>query len=194
MKTLILAAIRCSLIFTAVAALSIAYPASVQSVPTTYQYTGNPFTVVTAPYTTSDFVTVMLTLAGPLPPNMFLTEITPIAYTFSDGVQTLTPSNSHIETPFMVATLGGTITEWAAFVRNATGGAIVTQTDVELEGFFIDQGSLLDLVGPRGFNFNAPGTWKTVGSVADTGSTLSLMTLTFMALGVAARQFKRAAA
>ena len=35
MKTLTLAAIRCSLIFTAVAALSIAYPASVQAVPTT---------------------------------------------------------------------------------------------------------------------------------------------------------------
>ena len=42
MKTLILAAIRCSLMFTAVAALSLAYPASVQAVPTTYQYTGNP--------------------------------------------------------------------------------------------------------------------------------------------------------
>jgi hypothetical protein len=39
MKTLILAAIRCSLIFTAVAALSIAYPSSVQAVPTRYQYT-----------------------------------------------------------------------------------------------------------------------------------------------------------
>ena len=44
MKTLMLAAIRCFLMFTAVAVLSIAYPASVQAVPTTYQYTGNPFT------------------------------------------------------------------------------------------------------------------------------------------------------
>ena len=44
MKTLTLAAIRCPLIFTAVAALSLAYPASVQAVPTTYLYTGNPFT------------------------------------------------------------------------------------------------------------------------------------------------------
>ena len=37
MKTLILAAIRCSLMFTAVAALSLAYPASVQAVPTMSQ-------------------------------------------------------------------------------------------------------------------------------------------------------------
>ena len=76
MKTLPLAAIRCSLIFTAVAALSIVYPASVQGVPTTYQYTGNPFTFVTGSYKTSDFVTAMVSngnmslrtwqLSGPL--------------------------------------------------------------------------------------------------------------------------------
>ena len=49
MKTLILAAIRCSLMFTGVAALSLAYPASVQAVPTTYRYIGNPFTRVSGP-------------------------------------------------------------------------------------------------------------------------------------------------
>ena len=46
---------------TGVAALSLAHPASVQAVPTTYQYTGNPFTDVTGPCTTSDFVTAMVT-------------------------------------------------------------------------------------------------------------------------------------
>jgi hypothetical protein len=70
MKTLLPAAIRRSLMFTAVVALSLAYPASVQAVPTTYQYTGNPFTEVSGPYTTSMFVTAMVTLAGPLPPNL----------------------------------------------------------------------------------------------------------------------------
>ena len=97
MKTLILAAIRCSLMFTAVAALSLAYPASVQAVPTTYQYTGNPFTTsATGAYTTTDFVTGMLTVEGPLAPNMPLSFIEDTAFTFSDGVQTLLPTmNPH---------------------------------------------------------------------------------------------------
>jgi len=55
MKALILTAILYSLMFTAVAALSVAYPASVQAVPATYQYTGNPFTVTAGVYTGSDF-------------------------------------------------------------------------------------------------------------------------------------------
>src|SRR5262245_43881367 len=70
---------------TAVGALSVAYPASVQAVPTTYQYTGNHFTNVSAPYTTSMFVSGMVTLVGPLAPNMPLTSVSPIAFSFSDG-------------------------------------------------------------------------------------------------------------
>src|SRR5215471_1073972 len=112
MKTVVLAASRYSLIFTAVAALSVAYPASVQAVTATYKYTGNPFTFVTGVYTTSDFVTVMLTLASPLAPNMPLSTITPTAFTFSDGVQTITNLTSS-GTNLQVATgAAGQITIW----------------------------------------------------------------------------------
>jgi hypothetical protein len=45
-----------------------------------------------------------------------------------------------------------------------------------------------------GSNAFQPGGWVIRSAVADTGSTLSMMTLTLMALGVAARRFKRAAA
>jgi hypothetical protein len=116
MKTLIPAAIRCSLMFTAVAALSLVYPASVQAVPTTYQYTGNPLTVATYPYATSDFVTVMVTLAGPLAPNMPLTAVTPLAFTLSDGVQTMT--NHTVNSAFFVLATGptGQISGWAVDV------------------------------------------------------------------------------
>ena len=80
---------------TAVGALSVAYPASVQAVPTTYKYTGNPFTfIVGSSYTTSDYVSGILTLAAPLASNMPLTSVTPIAFSFSDGVQTRTNLNT----------------------------------------------------------------------------------------------------
>src|SRR5215469_7229298 len=121
MKTLVLAAIRCSLMFTAVAALSIAYPPSVQAVPTKYVYTGNPFTFATGPYSTSNFVTAMITLAGPLGANMPLTEVTPIAFTLSDGVQTITNRGPGFVffTSFLFATdASGAISMWSAVVEN----------------------------------------------------------------------------
>ena len=94
MKTLTLAAIRSSLMLTAVAALSLGYPASVQAVPTTYQYTGNHFIVLSGPaYTTSMFITGTVTLAAQLSPNFggtFGGIVTPTAFRFFDGVQTLT--------------------------------------------------------------------------------------------------------
>ena len=190
MKTLILAAIRCSLMFTAVAALSIAYPASVQAVPTTYQYTGNPFTHVNGVYTTSDFVTVMFRLAGPLAPNMPITAITPIAFTFSDGVQTITHSNANL-TSFQVATgAAGQIMDWLILAEvDPSAGIIETTTAPAIGPFDI---GILNLQS-EGFNFGPPGTWTTVESVADTGSTLSMITLTLMSLVVAARRFKRGA-
>jgi len=64
------------------------------------------------------------------------------------------------------------------------GGSIVT-----------GDGGVIDDPSSAASNHDTPGTWTTVTpQVPDTGSTLSLMTLTLMALGVAARQFKRAAA
>jgi hypothetical protein len=188
MKTLIPTAIRYLLMFTAVAALSLAYPASVHAVPTTYKYTGNPFTDVTdPPYTTSDFVTGMVTLAGPLAPNMPLTTISPTAFTFSDGVQTLT--NLTPFTLFQFATGStGAITQWNIVLASQLDHIIVTRNapgDVEDGGRF----SLFVF----GNNANSAGTWAISASVADTGSTLSLMTLTLMALGLVARRFQRAA-
>jgi len=178
------------LALTAVAALSIVYPTSVQAVPTMYQYTGNPFTYVNGVYTTSDFVTVMFRLAGPLAPNMPITAITPIAFTLSDGVQTITPSNAN-STSFQVATgAAGQITHGLILAEIGPSAGIIETTTAPAIGF-LDIG-ILNLQS-QGVNFGPPGTWTTVESVADTGSTLSLMALTVMVFGVAARRFKRGA-
>jgi len=167
----------------AVAAFSLFHPASVHAVPTTYHYTGNPFTFATPPYTTSDFVTGMITLASPLAPN-FSGNVSPIAFTFSDGVQTITNLTA-VNTFFFFRTgPTGEITEWDVFASVFSG--LITSTKIGLPLFDGDLGQ----TGESEFGFNnTPGTW----SVADTGSTLSLMTLTFMALGLAVRRFQRAA-
>ena len=93
------------LALTTVAAFSFAYPASVQAVPTTYRYTGHHFTEADGPYTTSMFVTAMVTLAGPLGANMQFAEVTPIAFILFDGVQTFSSSNPGLgEQHFLFAT------------------------------------------------------------------------------------------
>jgi len=183
------------LALTAIAALLVAYPASLQAVPTTYQYTGHPFTDVSGPYTTSDFVTVMLTLAGPLGANMPLTQVTPAAFTLFDGVQTITNLTANGATSFFFATdASGSIIGWTvlASIIDGTGGHQIESFNTVGIAMF-DEGSTThpDGTGESGLNFDAPGTWAR--RVPDTGSTLSLMTLTLMALGLVARRFQRAA-
>jgi hypothetical protein len=158
MKTLTLAAIRCSLIFTAVAALSLAYPASVQAVPTTYQYTGNPFTFVTGSYTTSDFVTARVTLAGPLGANMPLTEVTPTAFILTDGLQAITNREAGTFVVCQFATdADGAVTRWAVeAVRQPTNHIATYHT----HGSTRDEASVHgDGIGN---NFLDPGRWVRV--------------------------------
>jgi hypothetical protein len=170
--------------FTAVAALSLVYPASVQAVPTTYQYTGNHFTDVSPPYTTSDFVSAMITLASPLPPN-FSGRVSPTAFTLFDGVQTITNLNA-LSFSFFFRTVSGTIKGWYVELRGEEG---IMRTGARL---FLD-GDVCAVHTGFASVHHRPGHWEVVGAVPDTGSTLSLMTLTLMALGLVARRFKRAA-
>ena len=179
------------LALTAVAAFSLAHPASVQAVPITYQYTGNPFTFVTpgGPYTTTMFVSAMITLATPLGPN-FSGSVSPTAFTLFDGVQTITNGNS-IGSTFILATgPSGLPTTWTIIV-SVLGGSIFTEN----EAFIVQDagGITAPFPGFVGLVRDNPGTWTIVGQVPDTGSTLSLMTLTLMALGLVARRFQRAA-
>ena len=107
MKTLILSALRCALnIKTKILILSLVLTCSARAtfIETTYVYTGNPFTFVTGSYSTSDFVTAMITLASPLAANTPLTAVTPIAFSLSDGVQTFNGPNPLIGFIFRFAT------------------------------------------------------------------------------------------
>jgi hypothetical protein len=180
-------------ILLAVAAFSLAYPASVQAVPTTYQYTGNPFQVATAPYTTSDFVTAMVTLASPLPPN-FADFVTPTAFTLSDGVQTITLQTAFSFGFVFITDATGAITFWniEVFVLTPMWG-LDSITTFSMEEGGPPAADIGDSGGGGGINNDIAGTWARVSGVPDTGSTLLMMTLTFMALGLVARRFQRAA-
>jgi hypothetical protein len=178
------------LALTAVAALSVVYPASVQAVPTTYVYTGNPFTDVTGPYTTSDFVSGILTLAGPLAPN-FSGNVSPTAFTFSDGVQTISTFRNPNASFIFGFVTGPTsqITQWGAGL-SFNDAIIETSSIVEVRGR-VDRGDILGI--GHGIVFNNPGIWSTA-AVPDGGTSLASLSLSLTALGVAARHFKRAAA
>jgi len=122
---------------------------------------------------------------------MSFTTVVPLAFTFSDGHQTHTKDHA-IGFTFAFATgATGEITSWLVDTFDFSGtvftasGAPATHT--------ADLGMLILHSGGHGRNEGAPGSWAIVAAAPDTGSTLSLMTLTFMALGVAARQCKRAA-
>src|ERR1700761_6939770 len=88
-----------------------------------YTYTGNDFTssgTIGTPesataYTTSDSVTGEFTLATPLGDNLTNYSFTPLSYSFNDGVDTLSSSNSYVYyTSFYVSTNGsGDITAWS---------------------------------------------------------------------------------
>jgi hypothetical protein len=87
--------------------------------PTTYQYTGDPFTTALPPYSIGGSVNGTITTAGPLPPFLPLTDITGAlsSMTFSDGIQTRTLGNS-VLCSFRVATDGaGNITQWQVLLR-----------------------------------------------------------------------------
>jgi IPTL-CTERM motif len=89
--------------------------------PTTYTYTGDPYTAAGAPYTLSDRLTGTITTANPLPPFMPLTDITPAitSLSFNDGVATRTLANSFL-CEVRVATDGaGTITRWVIALRES---------------------------------------------------------------------------
>jgi len=155
---------------------------AVHAIPTTYVYIGNPFTDVAAPYTTNDFVTAMVTLAEPLPPNTGI-QVFPTAFALSDGVQTITNLNATSFTFHFGTGPTGAITSWSIFV-NSADGEIITRLAVAIED--------LGLFGSGfGGNILSPGTWTVNGQVADRGSTLALMTLTLTALGLIARRFQR---
>jgi len=149
------------------------------------------------------FVTAMVTLAAPLGANLpEFTDVTPIAFTLFDGVQTLSSSTPGIafDTFQFGTNAAGQITSWQVSVDIGVIGAITNfiltlKLEDPQDPHIHDTGGMQEIGGQfaEGTTFRMPGVWSRGIATPDTGSTLSLMMLTLMALGLVARLFQRAA-
>lgn len=138
----------------------------------TYTYTGNDFTVVQGSYTLSDSITGEFTLSAPLADNLTtLTGITPVSFSFSDGIQTLTqadaPSSFSVET-----NSSGMITEWYILLQATTGGALET---IDYPSLIVEDDAS-NAVGSEGLSLFSAGTW-TETDIAPTPEPSSLILL-----------------
>jgi hypothetical protein len=144
------------------------------SASTVYTYTGNDFTSVTGSYTTTDMVTGRIDLATALGDNFGPGAISPVSFSFSDGVQTLTNTNSTISSNVFETNSAGTIVQWV-FEINNTGdtGGIATLSAL----------TIIAIVGDDAFNiagtasiFNDAGTWTTSVAATPLPAALPLFT------------------
>jgi len=89
------------------------------AMPTTYNYSGPLFTTVVAPYTTSMHVTGSILLAGALPPNMPLRDVTAalLDFTYTDGIQTHTLADSNLCSFQLGTDATGQVVEWNVMLR-----------------------------------------------------------------------------
>ena len=91
---------------------------------TTYTYTGNDFIYASSPYTTSDSVSGEFTLSSPLANNITtLTTITPVSFSFTDGVNTITNLTAGVNVSYFEfeTNASGAITYWDINVSTNSG-------------------------------------------------------------------------
>ncbi len=167
-----LSGVLCGLVLAALPSISLA--------DTIYTYQGNLFTAIGytrvgggsgLPYTTDDFVSGTFTVSTPLGDSRPFRQLKPIAFSFSDGVDTLTSNDSFFNLMFEIGTdATGAISRWnivmesvkipspgyyGIVTENAVLGGNPLITDYGLAPTTPVPG-IYDVYGVNG---NDPGTW-----------------------------------
>ena len=158
-----------------------------------YQYTGHDFTVVSSPYDTSDYVSISVTLPAPLGPNLngpqYAVNAPILAYTATDGVQTITGPSGDTTGTFEFSTDGaGTITAWSVTISQDSGGSIVTQYGANFQVNLVDQGTLTRT--ELGYNEDEIGSWSGPNQTMSTPEpgSLAVIAIALAGLGWTRRQ------
>jgi PEP-CTERM motif len=156
-------------------------------------YTGNDFTSFNVPYTSTDKVTASITLANPLGDNLNLAQVTPLAFSLSDDVRTISDATPSFAGTFNFSTdATGMITEWDVEASRTFGPADFISTQ-NTPGTIIDIAVLI----PVGLHMASvpddPGIWTTTIPEPSTVSVLGTGLLGLGLLGWHRRQ-KRALA
>lgn len=166
------------------------FAAPVNAAPTTYTYSGATFDIVSAQYTFSDRVSGSITLANALASNLtsFVT-VTPIAFSLSDGITTLSNTTSQVGSLFAFKTDAlGEIYQWQAvvYVGSVSQYAISTVNAPGIYGAndhaYVNSGN-----SAYGQILNQPGTW-TITAVPEPESYAMLLAGLAMIGGLARRR------
>jgi hypothetical protein len=150
----------------------------------TYTYTGNDFTDVSGPYTTSEKLTGMFNLSAAIPANHPFSDVSSLvlSFTMSDGVQTITSAEGFVEHFSFSTDSTGAITLWLAEVTINPG----TAPSITTENFGVaalDMGALTNFLS--GQNSGSPGTWTVTDTTPVTEpGTLSMMFSGLLGLGL----------
>ena len=168
-----------------------------------YDYVGANFTHANDPFTTADKVTGTVTFATPLGANLNLASETPVAFSFTAGVETVTSAtyNPNFGRLNFSTDAAGNITAWDIQVAFGGGGQINVENFNSIIGPNVgDQASVgANFHGDAGFNpGNAFGKNLVAGEFTMTAavpepSTWAMMILGFCGLGVMAYRRKASA-
>lgn len=163
------------------AAVTLSLIPSLASASTIYNYTGQAYSSATLPYNTSESVTGSFTLNTPLAANLTNGTVTPVSFSFSDGVQTITDQTAFSSSFGDLSTdANGNIISYYIQINNLTQGFIKLSN----VGGGLSGDSVRLTVGTSGSNTVAGSFAPIAASAAATPEPSSLVLLGTSALGL----------